>query len=133
MRELADWYRRGLAGPDPGRIEDDRVTWLDDGPTAALRAMPGPLHAILLHLDAVPAVHDGSAPGPSDDPRWLAAACATLHPGGLLALGAVHPQPRLTRDLRKAGFDVAESSVHGSPGARRPRPQPLWFARKPGR
>jgi len=133
VRELVDWYRAGLAGLDPGRIGDDRVTWLHHRPAAALQAMLEPLHAILLHLDAVPAVHHGSLPGPSDDPGWLAAACASLLPGGLLALGAVHPQPRLTKDLRKAGFDVAESSVQGSPGSRKPRPQPLWFARKPGR
>lgn len=133
LADLVGWHREGLAGLDPAAFDDQRLSWINEGPAAALHALPDPPHAILLHLDAVPAVHESRAPGPSEDPGWLSAAHDILLPGGLLALGAARPQAKLTTRLRKAGFDVVESKVQGSPGSRKPRPQPLWFARKPGR
>jgi len=133
LGELAAWHRQGLAGLNPASLDDQRLEWLSDGPTAALHALPEAPHAILLHLDAVPAVHDGQGASPVEDRAWLAAARDILRPGGILALAAVRPQAKLTAHLRKAGFDVAESSIQGSPGSRKPRPQPMWLARKSGR
>jgi hypothetical protein len=133
LTDLVSWHRQGLAGLDASAIDDPRLEWLDDGPAAALHALPEAPHAILLHLDAVPAVHDGHGLSPIEDPGWLAAARDVLRPGGMLALAAVRPQAKLTARLRKAGFDVAESSIQGSPGSRKPRPQPMWLARKHGR
>lgn len=133
LAELIAWHRQGLAGLDPAVLDDQRLEWLGDGPGAALHALPGAPHAILLHLDGVPALHDGQGASPIGDPAWLAAARDILRPGGMLALATARPQAKLTARLRKAGFDVAESTVQGSSGSRKPRPQPMWFARKPGR
>lgn len=130
LAELVAWHRAGLAGLDPRPLGDPRVTWRAAAAGEALRGLDEPPHLILLHLDAGVALAEGPAAVPSDDPGWLAAARDVLRPGGLLALGAARPQPGLWRRLREAGFDVAESNVHGSSAARRPRPQPLWLARK---
>ena len=125
---LVAWHRQGLAGLDAGLLTDPRVELRPVDATAALHDHDLAPHAILLHLDAGAVLADGPGSAPTDDRAWLAAACDVLRPGGLLAVGALHRQRDLTRHLRKAGFDVAETNVHGSSAKQKPRP--LWLARK---
>ena len=133
LRELVDWHRRGLAGLDSTLLGDERVRLLTNDAMTVFRELPDSPHAILLHLDSLAATGSDRNSDPTEQTGWLAAAFECLRPGGMLALGAARPLPRLAARLRKAGFDVAETSVHGSSEARKPRPQPVWFARKPGR
>ena len=99
-----------------------------DGSPAALEALQGQLHAILLHLDAAPT-------GPRnrpwiDDRRWLSAAYEALQPGGLLAIAGSRRTGNVFKTLQKAGFDVAEYDVPASPNAKRARLMPIWLGRK---
>ncbi len=133
LAELVGWHRAGLAGLDPQPLADPRVAWRPVPAGEALRGLDSPPHAILLHLDGGAVLAGGAAAVPTEDRGWLAAARDVLRPGGLLVVGAARAQRGLGRLLREAGFDVAETNVHGSAVARRPRPQPLWLARKPER
>ena len=129
LAELPRWHREFL--PDGALVRDGRVSLEVDCGPAALVAREGSLHAILLHIETAPA-GDSGKPW-TEDPRWLAAAFGALQSGGLLAIAASRPNARLTRSLRRSGFDVAEHSVPSSVHARRPRMLPIWLARKPGR
>ena len=129
MDDLPRWHREFL--PQGVFATDGRVTRESDCGPAALTSREGEFHAILLHLEVAPASESGK-PLP-DDTRWLSAAFGALQPGGLLAIAGSRPNARLTRTLRRSGFDVAEHSVPSSPNARRPRMLPIWLARKPGR
>lgn len=129
LEALIGWHRGGLAGLDPRLLDDPRVEVVVAAPGAALRA-GGPWHAILLHADAGPLVHDGRGESPVVDGRWLSAARDAVVGGGLLAIAAARPQPGLRRRLESAGFDVAESFVEAVPQAKRPRQHPLWLARR---
>jgi len=132
LAALVEWHRGGMGGLDPAVVSDPRVEWRQVAPAGALHGLDEPPHSIVVHLDAGAVLAGGLAAMPTEDSGWLAAARDVLRPGGLLAIGAVRMQPGLTHRLREAGFDVAESSVQGSAVARRPRPQPLWLARKGG-
>jgi hypothetical protein len=128
IASLLAWHRAGLAGLDPELLANPRVELHPVESSGMLHGFDQPPHAIILHLDAGAVLAAGPDSAPTDNRSWLAAARDVLRPGGLLAIGSLHPQRNLTRHLQKAGFDVSESSVHGSSATRKPRP--LWLARK---
>jgi len=128
IKPLVAWHRAGLAGLDPELPANPRVEFHPVEADGMLHGFELPPHAIVLHLDAGAVLAAGPDSAPTDSRNWLAAARDVLRPGGLLAIGSLHPQRNLARYLQKAGFDVSESNVHGSSATRKPRP--LWLARK---
>src|SRR5690606_29799437 len=99
----------------------------DFGP-AALQQHLGTLHGVLIHLETAPL-------GPDLKPwteqaRWIGAVYESLVQGGMLAIAASKPNPRLRRRLQHAGFAVADHFVPSSPNARKPRMLPIYLARK---
>ena len=123
---IPEWHRQFL--PDSPLLNDKRISMEGDCSPAALSRMAGEVHSILLHLDASPL-------GPRNRPwvedrAWLAAAYESLQNGGLLAIAGSRPNPRMSRMLQRAGFDVAEYEVPLAPNAKRTRMMPIWLARK---
>jgi spermidine synthase len=126
LPELPQWHRQHL--PESPLHHETRLVFENacDPPTLARHA--GSLHAALIHLDAAPTAPN-NRPWPHD-PRWLAAAYDALQPGGLLAIAAARPDPRLANRLQRAGFQVAQHAVPISPNSQKSRLAPIWLARK---
>lgn len=126
LDEVIQWHRDFL--PESPLNTDSRVIIEHDCGPSGLTAHAGVLHAIITHLDASPT---GPRNRPwADDRRWLAAAYEALQPGGLLAIGGSRYQATVSRNLKAAGFDVAEYTVPSSPNAKKPRMLPIWLGRK---
>jgi len=61
--------------------------------------------------------------------RGLAAACAALTPGGVLAVWSAAPDAAFARRLREAGFAVEEVAVRARSNGKGPR-HVIWFGTK---
>ncbi|GAA5482128.1 hypothetical protein [Haloferula sargassicola] len=125
VKELPQWVSRHI---DPDPLGDPRVVLEDSVSASALARHEGEIHAVLVHADTAPASENGGLL--VRDPRWLAAAHDALRDGGLLAITALKPLPKLDSMLARAGFEVARHEIDSSPHARRPRRLPLWIACK---
>ncbi|MFT3990992.1 MAG: hypothetical protein QM680_06230 [Luteolibacter sp.] len=124
--DLVQWHRSFI--PESPLNTDSRVFLENDCSPSTLASHSGTLHAIITHLDASPT---GPRNRPwADDKRWLSVAYEALQPGGLLAIAGSRYLANVTRNLQRAGFDVAEYTVPSSPNAKRPRMLPIWLGRK---
>lgn len=123
--ELPGWLATHL-GTDP--LADKRVVLGRDPGPRGLTAGPDPWHLILLHADTAPLL-DRSRPL-FEDRRWLTTAYDTLRDGGLLAIAAARPIPKIEKILSGIGFEVVRHEIDIAPKAKRPRLHPLWLARK---
>lgn len=129
VRALVEWHRNHI---DPSPLKDEiRLSMRSHCSPEELRSHESGLHAIIAFVETVP-LSPELQPW-TDSPQWMSAAFDCLLPGGMLAIGSLRNSSRRTRLLRRAGFDVVESSVSSSPHARKARSHPVWLARKPGR
>ncbi len=122
-RELPAWLAEHFG---PGPLDDGRVVLgreLD-----SLNAGADPWHLILVHADTAPPLDRGRAL--FEDHRWLTSAYDSLRAGGLLAIAAAKPIPKLDRTLGRVGFAVVRHEIDVAPKARKPRRHFLWLARK---
>lgn len=132
--EILDWARGPLAAltgdslADPrARIElCDVAALIDD----AVDGTTERFDAILLDVDNGPdgIVRDGNERLYTR--TGLARARDALRPGGLLAVWSAAPDPKFTRRLKDAGFDVEERTVRARPSNKGPR-HTIWFAARP--
>lgn len=123
--ELPGWLAEHL---DLNPLEDKRVVIGRDIGIRGLGSGPDPWHLILVHADTAPPLEGGRAL--FEDRRWLTAAYDSLRVGGLLAIAASKPIPKIERTLGRAGFEVVRHEIEVAPNARKPRRHPLWLARK---
>lgn len=110
---VVEW-NRGPLGPLAGHPLDDRRVHLEIGDVAAtLRSSPRRFDAVLLDVDNGPVAL--SAPGNASlySERGVAAARASLRPGGVLAIWSVGEARQFARRLRTTGFDVVCERVRG--------------------
>lgn len=124
-RDLPLWLAEHL---DLHPLDDERVELGRDIGPGALAGGPDPWHLILVHADTAPPLERGRAL--FEDHRWLTAAYDSLRTGGLLAIAAPKPLPKIERTLGRVGFDVARHEIDVAPKARKPRRHLLWLARK---
>ena len=124
---VVEWNRGPLA-PLAGRpLEDARVR-VAIADVHDVIATGEPWDAILLDVDNGP---DGLTRAGNDrlyGAAGLAAARASLRPGGVLAVWSSGPDRRFTARMQKAGFKVEEIGArgHGKSGAR----HVVWLAVK---
>jgi hypothetical protein len=85
--------------------------------------------AILLDVDNGPEGLSRAGNGWLYAAKGLAATCAALRPGGVLAVWSAHPDPRFTQRLQRAGFAVEEKPARalGKRGLR----HRIWLATRP--
>ena len=131
---IIGWARGPLAELTDGCLDDSRVDLRieDVGQLIARVAGSGGARydAILLDVDNGPdaLVHQSNRDLYTD--RALGAARGALRPGGVLAIWSAAPDPRFTKQLERAGFDVEERTVRARPGGKGPR-HTIWLARRP--
>jgi spermidine synthase len=132
--EILDWARGPLAELTGNTLEDPRAT-IELCDVAALidDAVDGTLprwDAILLDVDNGP---DGIVRTGNErlyTRTGLGRARDALAPGGLLAVWSAAPDPKFTRRLKDAGFEVEERTVRARPNNKGPR-HTIWFSRRP--
>jgi spermidine synthase len=123
--EIVDWARGPMAEMTGGSLDDPRVTIRIGDVADAIAA--GSFDAILLDVDNGP---DGLVRADNDrlySPAGLAAAKASLRPGGAMTVWSAAPDPAFTKRLRAAGFRVEEEVVRARSNGKGPRHH-LWFA-----
>lgn len=132
--EIIDWARGPLAHLTGDTLEDPRLTIAPFDVAAAIDdAADGTApryDAILLDVDNGP---DGIVRSGNErlyTRTGLARARGALAPGGLLAVWSAAPDPKFTRRLKDAGFEVEERIVRARPNNKGPR-HTIWFAKAP--
>ena len=127
--EIIEWAKGPMAQVAQGCLDDPRVSLRMGDVRDAIAQGSATYDAILLDVDNGP---DGLV-RPENDAIYanagLAAAKRALRPGGILAIWSAAPDPRFTRQLSRAGFDVDPAEVRARPGGKGPR-HTIWFARR---
>ena len=127
--EIIEWARGPMAEVAKGCLDDPRVTLRMGDVRQVIAEGNGTYDAILLDVDNGP---DGLV-RPENDAIYanagLAAAKRALKPGGVLAIWSAAPDPRFTRQLSKAGFEVDPVEVRARPNNKGPR-HTIWFAHR---
>jgi spermidine synthase len=130
--EIIAWARGPMAELAAGCLDDRRVTLrmgdVTDAILMARREMPGGYDAILLDVDNGPDGLVRYENGRIYSSRGLRAAQDALAPGGVLAVWSAGPDPRFTRRLEEAGFEVEQIVVRARTNGKGPR-HVIWFAR----
>ena len=108
---VVEWNRGPLGALANHPLEDPRVR-IDEGDVAAtLRSSRGRFDAVLLDVDNGPAALTAASNARLYDDHGVAAAHASLAPGGVLAVWSARDDPRFERRLRAAGFSVRRERI----------------------
>lgn len=116
-------WNRGVLGPLAGRpLDDKRVRLFEGDVVARISAAAGPTgpaayDAILLDVDNGPAALTAAGNSRLYDHRGLDGIRAALRPTGVLAVWSATDDPRFSKRLRGAGFDVLRHHVRARPDA----------------
>ena len=109
---VVEWNRGPLGSLAGHPLDDSRVrVELGDVGLALRAAAPSRLHAILLDVDNGPAAFTASSNGSLYDNAGVAAACAALDAGGVLAVWSAREDRRFEQRLRFHGFTVTVERV----------------------
>ncbi|MCB2050756.1 MAG: spermidine synthase [Novosphingobium sp.] len=125
--EIIAWARGPMAEVARGCLDDRRVDLVMGDVAAAIADAQHGYDAILLDVDNGP---DGLVRMENDaiyTRDGLAAARATLRPGGVLAIWSAGPDPAFTRRLGKSGFVVDEQVVRARSNGKGAK-HTIWFA-----
>ena len=132
--EIIEWAKGPLAHLTGETLSDPRAdVQLCDVAALIDDALDGTLpkwDAILLDVDNGP---DGIVRTGNErlyTRTGLARARDALTPKGVLAVWSAAPDPKFTRRMKDAGFEVEERVVRARPNNKGPR-HTIWFARKP--
>jgi spermidine synthase len=125
------WNREYIGGYAGHPLHDARVSVREGDIARILKRERGSFDAILLDVDNGP---EGLTHREND---WLygnaglAAAFATLRPGGVLAVWSAGPDRDFSERLRRAGFEVEVHTVPAHAGRRGAR-HTIWIATRQG-
>jgi spermidine synthase len=125
------WARGPMAELHGSSLTDSRVSLHEGDVGDLIRSQPGSYDAVLLDVDNGPEGLSREANDRLYDLGGLAAARASLVPGGILAVWSSAPNQAFTGRLRKTGFNVEEVGVRAK-GARGGSRHVLWLATNPG-
>lgn len=126
--EVVDWNRQLIGEPSGHPLRDSRVR-VHVGDVAEPIRSPGPgFDAILLDVDNGPEALIRVENDWLYSPAGLLAARAALRPGGMLAVWSATAEPRFTRCLASAGFEVEAHSLRAHRAGKGPR-HCIWFCR----
>lgn len=125
---IIDWARGPMTSMTAGCLDDPRVEIQLTDVAQVISTATRRYDAILLDVDNGP---DGLTRVGNDrlySAGGLARAKAALRPGGILAIWSAAPDPRFSRRLKDAGFQVEEISVRARSNGKGAR-HLIWFAR----
>jgi spermidine synthase len=117
---IVDWNRGPLAPLANNPLADPRVRIEIANVAATLRASSAEFDAILLDVDNGPGAFTDSANAALYSAPGIAAAHASLNPGGTLAIWSAHEDPKFAHRLRSANFTVhtEHTRAHANKGPR---------------
>ena len=117
---IVDWNRGPLAPLANNPLADPRVRIEIANVAATLRASSAEFDAILLDVDNGPGAFTDSANVALYSAPGIAAAHASLNPGGTLAIWSAHEDPKFAHRLRSANFTVhtEHTRAHANKGPR---------------
>ena len=124
------WARGPMADIFGDSLDDPRASIREADVVDVIRSHDSAFDAILLDVDNGPEGLIRKANDALYDLKGLNAIRRALRPGGVLAVWSSGPNPRFSKRLRAAGFDVNEIAVRATTkrsGAR----HVIWFATKP--
>ncbi|GAA4014445.1 spermidine synthase [Sphingomonas swuensis] len=124
--EIVDWARGPMSALTGDCLEDARVR-LVIGDVAKEIEKSG-WDAILLDVDNGPDALVRALNQWLYEPSGLAVVKRALNPAGLVSIWSAGPDPRFTRTLQQAGFQVDEEVVRARHNGKGPR-HVIWFAR----
>ncbi len=110
------WNRERLGALAGHPLRDARVA-LYEGDVAERLGRGALYDAILLDVDNGPAALSAAANARLYDTRGLSVIARSLRPRGVLAVWSVADDPRFSKRLRSAGFDVLRHHVRARPDA----------------
>lgn len=110
------WNRERLGALAGHPLRDGRVV-LHEGDVAERLGRGALYDAILLDVDNGPAALSAAANARLYDQRGLSVIVRSLRPRGVLAVWSVADDPRFSKRLRSAGFDVLRHHVRARPDA----------------
>jgi spermidine synthase len=118
--EIVEWNRGPLAPLATNPLADPRVRIEIANVVATLRASSAEFDAILLDVDNGPGAFTDSANAALYSAPGIAAAHASLNPGGTLAIWSAHEDPKFAHRLRSANFTVhtEHTRAHANKGPR---------------
>ena len=128
--EIIEWARGPMHKLTAGCLDDPRVLLMMDDVAMLIDAARSGYDAILLDVDNGP---EGLTRALNDylySNAGLNSALEALKPGGILAVWSAAPEPGFTKQLERAGFDVAEVPVNALPDGKGDH-HVIWFAQKP--
>jgi spermidine synthase len=128
---VVEWNRGELGALANHPLEDPRVRIEQSDVAASMLASPGRFDAVLLDVDNGPAALTSSANARLYDRQGIATACASLRPGGILAVWSSRDDRAFERRLRAGGLTVHRERVRSRTGPGGAR-HTIFFARRDG-
>ena len=124
---VLQWARGPMAEIFGDSLTDPRVSLREADVAELIRSSPSAYDAILLDVDNGPDGLTRDANNALYDSSGLRAAHAALRPRGVLAVWSSGPDPKFTKRLREAGFEVEEIKVRAN-GTRGGARHMIWIA-----
>lgn len=122
------WNKDHLAALAGHPLDDPRVTVFEGDVGTLIRSQTLAYDAILLDVDNGP---EGLTRKENDalySPSGLSASLAALRPAGIFGVWSISPEPRFSKRLRQAGFNVEEirARAHSGRGGK----HMIWLGQK---
>jgi spermidine synthase len=128
---VVEWNHGPLGALASHPLDDPRVRVEAGDVAAILRSNPGRFDAVLLDVDNGPVALTASSNAGLYSSQGVAAARASLTPGGVLAVWSASDDRRFVRRLRAGGFTVQRERASGRLKQRAPRHTILVATRGP--
>jgi len=128
--EVVDWNRQLIGEPSGHPLRDARVRVQIGDVAEPIRAPGSGFDAILLDVDNGPEALIRVENNWLYSPAGLQATRAALRSGGMLAVWSATVEPRFTRRLAAAGFEVEAHGLRAHRAGKGPR-HCIWFCRRP--
>ncbi len=127
---ILEWNQTYMKSIHPGLLDDSRVEVRIKSVQKIMAESPAVFSAIMLDVDNGPSAFHGEANDSLYTLEGIHLAKNALKDGGILAVWSAYSDPKYTKLLRKAGFDVSVVEVPAAHKGRKNRLHTIWLAKK---